>query len=190
MYENVAIPKTCTLRFEVWDEDVGSADDSLGKTEIEFDPTNGILTPGVYDQHGFKFFERELKDKHGKVVVRKMNDQVSKLKLGIRLHHTMDDMGHQQMVGQPMMNKQYSLGQQGMLQPMMNQPERQPMANQQMMGQPMMNYPMGQPIGNQRVSMGQPLTITEFIITTNVKMIEISIKFHLILCLFKIWSRL
>ena len=119
-----------------------------------------------------------------------MNDQVSKLKLGIRLHRTMDVMDHQQMVGQPMMNKQYSLGQQGMFQPMMNHPEKQPMTSQQIRGQPMMNYPMGQPIGNQRVSMGQPLTITEFIITTNVKIIEISIKIHLVLCLFKIWSRL
>ena len=156
MYENVAIPKTCTLRFEVWDEDVGSADDSLGKTEIEFDPTNGILTPGVYDQQGFKFIERELKDKHGKVVVRKKNDTVSKLRLRIRLHRTMADMSQQQIMGQPMMNQQYPMGQQGMGQPMMNQPMGQSMLNQQMMGQPMMNQQMmGQPMMNQ--PMGQPM---------------------------------
>ena len=190
MYENVAIPKSCTLRFEVWDEDFGKKDDFLGKTEIEFHLTNGIITPGVYDQHGFKFFERELKDKNGKVVVRKKNDQISKLKLGIRLHRTMDDMGHQQTVGQHMTNKQFSLGQQGMCQSMMNQAELQPMVHQKMMGQPIMNYPIGQPIGNQRASMGQPLTITEFITTTSVKIIEISIKFHFVLCMFKIWSRL
>ena len=155
MYENVAIPKTCTLRFEVFDEDVGSADDSLGRTEIEFDSTNGLLTPGVYDQQGFKFIERELKDKHGKVVVRKKNDTISKLRLKIRLRSTMANMSQQQMMGQPMMNQQYPMGQpminQPMGQPMMNpQMMGQPMMNQQMMGQPMMNQPMGQPMMNQQ----------------------------------------
>ena len=155
MYENVAIPKSCTLRFEVWDEDVGKRDDFLGKTEIEFDPTNGILTPGVYDQQGFKFIERELKDKHGKVVVRKKNDTVSKLRLRIRLHRTMADMNQQQIMGQPMMNQQYPMGQQGMSQHGMGQ---QSMGQhnmgphnmgQQGMGQPMMNQPYPPAMGNQ-----------------------------------------
>ena len=163
MYENVAIPKSCTLRFEVWDEDVGKRDDFLGKTEIEFDPTNGILTPGLYDQQGFQIFERELKDKHGKAVVRKKNDKVSKLKLRIRLHQTMADMdpqkiiSHQQIMGHSMMNQRLSMGQQGMIQPMMNQPMGQPMVNQQMMGQPMINQPMGHPIENRRGSMGKSM---------------------------------
>ena len=92
MYPNVAIPKTCMLRFEVWDEDPGE-DDFLGAVHVEFDPIKGLKDE--YDnkvEKGFKIIELQLKDKHGKVVKRKKNGQVSKLELGVRLHDVMADM--------------------------------------------------------------------------------------------------
>ena len=85
-YQKVAIPKTCTLRFEVWDEDLASPDDFLGRVDVEFDP-NGIKTSGMHDQQEI---ELELKDKKSNVVERKMDDDkvyASKLKLKIDLHH-------------------------------------------------------------------------------------------------------
>ena len=136
-FYNVAIPKTCKLRFEVWDEDVGK-DDSLGRVDIEFDPSNGIKTSGVKDPQGFMFIEHELKDKHGKVVEREKDGVVlvSKLQLRIRLHPSMAGMGHQQMMNQPM------VGHPMVGQPMVGLPMvGQPMVGQPMVGQPMVGHP-------------------------------------------------
>lgn len=139
MYQNVAIPKTCALVFEVFDDDNGK-DDFLGKAAITFDSTNGLVTPGHFDQQGFKVIECELKDRQGKVVIRKKTHQASTLKLRIKLHQAVANIGQQQMMGQPTMNQQYPMGQQSMGQQSMGQ---------QGMGQPMMNQPYPPAMGNQ-----------------------------------------
>ena len=149
MYQNVAIPKTCALVFEVFDDDNGK-DDFLGKAAITFDSTNGLVTPGHFDQQGFKVIECELKDRQGKVVIRKKTHQASTLKLRIKLHQAVANIGQQQMMGQPTMNQQYPMGQQGMSQHGMGQQSMgQHNMGQQGMGQPMMNQPYPPAMGNQ-----------------------------------------